>query len=215
MTPVNVWDVGVSHTLLFWLGRLSPVVFEAAGTRWEGRASCGKGEEIVLRDAAPARLPRVGRSAILAVIISSDLNTNAEELPVNNVLARQVGAVTIFIKQVSEADIALFELVTRPELGQHEEPAAPVRQPRKAAPYPLLVALLSAAAAYHTPRPELARFVRQDVHYSAPIYTDDVLTVTAELVEYDAAAHTLRIHAHCRNQDGLDLADGELLLMDE
>ncbi len=133
----------------------------------------------------------------------------------NNVLARQVGAVTTFTKQVSEADIALFELVTRPEVGSPEEPAVPMRQPRKAAPYPLLVALLSAAAAYHTPRPELARFVRQDVRFSAPIYTDDVLTITAELVEYDTAGHTLRISVHCRNQDGLDLAEGELLLMDE
>lgn len=133
----------------------------------------------------------------------------------NDVLARRVGAVTTFTKQVSEADIALFELVTRPEQGEPEEPAAPVRQPRKAAPYPLLVALLSAAAAYHTPRPELARFVRQDVRFSAPIYTDDVLSVTAELVEYDVAGHTLRIRAQCRNQDALDLAEGEFLLMDE
>lgn len=133
----------------------------------------------------------------------------------NDVLARQVGAVTTVTKQVSEADIALFELVTRFELGQPEEPAVPVRQPRKAAPYPLLVALLSAAAACHTPRPELARFVQQNVRFSAPIYTDDVLSVTAELVKYDAAAHTLSIRAHCRNQDGLDLAEGDFLLMDE
>jgi hypothetical protein len=138
-----------------------------------------------------------------------------EEFPVNNLLARQVGAVTTFTKQISEADIALFELVTRPEKRVPEEPPVPVRQPRKAAPYPLLVALLSAAASYHTPRPELARFVRQEVRFSAPIYTDDVLSATAELVEYDAAGHTLRIHAHCHNQDGLDLAEGEFLLMDE
>jgi hypothetical protein len=134
---------------------------------------------------------------------------------VNNPGVRQVGAVTTFTKQVSEADIALFELVTLLEQVQPEEPAVPVRQPRKAAPYPLLVALLASAAAYHTPRPELARFVRQDVHFSAPIYTDDVLSVTAELVEYDAAGHTLRIRTHGWNQDGLDLAEGEFLLMDE
>ncbi|HEX8037137.1 MAG TPA: hypothetical protein VF510_25005 [Ktedonobacterales bacterium] len=133
----------------------------------------------------------------------------------NNPGTRQVGVVTTFTKQVSEADIALFELVTRLEQVQPEEPAVPVRQPRKAAPYPLLVALLASVVAYHTPRPELARFVRQDIHFSAPIYTDDVLSLTTELVEYDAAGHTLRIRARCRNQDGLDLAEGEFLLMDE
>lgn len=133
----------------------------------------------------------------------------------SDVRARQVGAVITFIKQVSEADIALFELVTRPEQEPPEEPGLPVRQPRKAAPYPLLVALLSTAAAYHVARPELARFIRQDVHFSAPIYTDDVLSATAELVEYDVAGHTLRIHAQCSNQDKLDLAEGEFLLMDE
>lgn len=138
-----------------------------------------------------------------------------EELSVNHVLARQVGTITTFTKEISEADIALFELVTRLEQRQSEEPETLVRQPRKAAPYPMLLALLSAAAACHTTRPDLARFVRQDMRFSAPIYTDDVLSMTTELVEYDAAGHTLRIRAHCRNQDGLDLAEGEFLLMDE
>lgn len=162
------------------------------------------------------RLPRADGSVILATIVTIVyLISSLEGLPVNNPGARQVGAVTTFTKQISEADIALFELVTRVDNGVPEEPPAPGRQPRKAAPYPLLVALLSVAAAYHTPRPELARFVRQEVRFSAPIYTDDVLSATAELVEYDAARHTLRISARCHNQDGLDLAEGEFLLMDE
>jgi len=124
-----------------------------------------------------------------------------------------IGATATFTKQVSEADIALFSLVTRDEAVELAEPPAPVRQPRQAAPYPLLAAFLAAAAARHAPSTQPARFARQDVRFSQPIYTDDTLCAVAEIAGYDEASRTLHIHAACENQDGLRLAEGDFYLL--
>jgi len=126
-----------------------------------------------------------------------------------------IGSTTTFTKQVSEADIALFSLVTRDEAVEAGEPPAPVRQPRQAAPYPLLAALLAAAAARHAPPALPARFARQDVRFSQPIYTDDTLCAVAEVAEYDEVSRTLHIRAACENQDGLRLAEGDFYLLAE
>jgi acyl dehydratase len=124
-----------------------------------------------------------------------------------------IGTTATFTKQVSEADIALFSLVTRDEAVEAGEPPAPVRQPRQAAPYPLLAALLAAAAARHAPSALPARFARQDVRFSQPIYTDDTLSAVAEVAEYDEGSRTLHIRAACENQDGLRLAEGDFYLL--
>jgi acyl dehydratase len=134
---------------------------------------------------------------------------------VSEATARQIGTVATFTKQVSEADIALFELVTRDENQPTEEPAAPVRKPRQAAPYALLAAFLASAVARHAPDPGTARFSSQAIQFAAPAYTDDTLSAVAELAAYDAASRTLRIRATCENQDGMRLADGEFALLDE
>lgn len=128
-------------------------------------------------------------------------------------LAGVIGSITTFTKQVSEADIALFSLVTHDEAAEPREPPALVRQPRQAAPYPLLAALLAAAAARHAPPAPPARFARQDIRFSQPIYTDDTLSAVAEVAGYDEASHTLHIRAACENQDGLRLAEGDFYLL--
>lgn len=129
---------------------------------------------------------------------------------------REVGATATVTKQISEADVALFSLVTKDDVMNGDEPpAAPVRQPRQAAPFPMLAAFLASAAARHMPRPDLARFERQVVEFAAPAYTDDTLSATAEIAAYDSASHSLHIRAHCDNQEGLRLAEGEFILIAE
>lgn len=128
---------------------------------------------------------------------------------------REIGATATIIKQISEADVALFGLVTKDDLLGGDEPRPPVRQPRQAAPFPMLAAFLATAAARHLPQPDLARFERQVVEFAAPAYTDDTLSATAEIAGYDSASGTLRIRAHCDNQEGLRLAEGEFILKDE
>jgi len=128
---------------------------------------------------------------------------------------REVGATATVTKQISEADVALFGLVTKDDLMNGDDPPPPVRQPRQAAPFPMLAAVLASAAARHLPRPDLARFERQVVEFAAPAYTDDTLSATAEIAAYDRASGSLRIRAHCDNQEGVRLAEGEFILKDE
>lgn len=128
---------------------------------------------------------------------------------------REVGATATVTKQISEADVALFGLVTKDDVMNGDDPPPPVRQPRQAAPFPMLAAFLASAAARHLPQPDLARFERQVVEFSAPAYTDDTLSATAEIAGYDGASHSLHIRARCDNQEGLRLAEGEFILRDE
>lgn len=128
---------------------------------------------------------------------------------------RSVGATATVTKQISEADIALFELVTKDESLSADDPPNPVRQPRQPAPFALLAAFLAAAAARHAPRPTRARFEREAVRFAAPIYTDDTLSAVARVTAYDSASRSLHIAAHCDNQEGQRLAEGEFILIEE
>lgn len=123
-----------------------------------------------------------------------------------------VGETVTFTKQVSEADAALFLLVTREDDAPAEDPVKPVRRPREAAPFGLLAALLASAAVRHLPQPELASFRHQEISFSAPAYTEDTLSAVARLTAYDSATQTLHIHVLCDNQDGLRLAEGTFAL---
>lgn len=126
--------------------------------------------------------------------------------------ARQVGAIETLSKQLSEADVALFVLVTNDTPTYSEEPPSPVRQQRQAAPMSVLSALLTSVAARHAERPEIARFVSQTVQFFEPAFTDDTVTAIAEVIAVDTVGHTLVTHVRCENQEGRRLAEGEIAL---
>lgn len=130
-------------------------------------------------------------------------------------LTRRIGTAATLTKQLSEADIALFVLVTGDAPLDREEPPDPRAGLRQTAPLSLLAALLASAAARHAARPEQARFLSQSVRFAEPALTDDTITATAEIVGYDEAERALRIEARCANQEGRQLADGQFLLRDE
>jgi acyl dehydratase len=126
-----------------------------------------------------------------------------------------VGKIATLTKQLSEADIALFELVTGDAPLAREEPPDPRRGPREAAPLSLLAALLAAAAARHAARPDQARFLSQTVRFAEPALTDDTVTATAKIVGHDPTEHSLRIKARCENDEGRLLADGTFVLRED
>ena len=127
-----------------------------------------------------------------------------------------VGATARLTKQISEADVALFELVTRDDGMGASEPQRVDRRPRQAAPFPLVAAMIASVAGRLQPDSSApARFVREELTYSAPAYTDDTLCAVAEVTGYDSASHTLRVFAHCENQEGLRLAEGCFYLRDD
>jgi hypothetical protein len=130
-------------------------------------------------------------------------------------LAHRVGAIATVTKQLSEADVALFALVTGDAPLNTEEPPDPQRGVRQAAPLSLLAALLASAAAQHAERPDLARFISQTVRFREPALTDDTITAAAEIVGYDASEHALQIDVRCDNQEGRRLAEGRFLLHED
>lgn len=126
--------------------------------------------------------------------------------------SRKAGAVVTLEKRLSEADIALFALVTSDGISPTEESPQTDRRPREAAPAAMLAALLAAAAARHATYPHLARFISQSARIIEPAYTDDLVTVTARLAAYQKATGEMRVVARCEGEDGRALAEGEMVL---
>ena len=129
--------------------------------------------------------------------------------------ARRVGAVATLTKQLSEADVALFTLVTGDAPLEREEPPDPAARPRQVAPLSLLGALLTSAATHHATAPEHAQLVSQTVQFHAQVLTEDTVTATAKLIGYDAAQHVLQIEVRCEDQAGRRLADGQVVLRED
>jgi acyl dehydratase len=124
----------------------------------------------------------------------------------------RVGDIVALSKSVSEADIALYELISRDDAFVPEDPTPPRRQPRQMGPYPFLASLLAAAAAYPVSLPAQASFRSQQIEFAAPMYTDDTLYMTVEIVAYDEAARTIAVTVNCQNQDQQHLAHGTFTL---
>ena len=124
----------------------------------------------------------------------------------------KVGDIVALSKSVSEADIALYGLISRDDAFVPEDPTPPKRQPRQMAPYPFLASLLAAAAAYPVSLPAQASFRWQQIEFSAPMYTDDTLYMTVEIVAFDEVARTIDVSVNCQNQDQQRLAHGTFTL---
>lgn len=134
----------------------------------------------------------------------------------NESISQQTGAVTTLTKQISDADVALFMLVTGQTTVTPDQvmPLA-AQNTRQIAPMAMLSAMLSGAAAQHGLRPGSVRLVSEAIRFVEPAYTDDTLTATAELIGRDTGSQSLRIFTHCENQDGRRLAEGEFVLSDQ
>ena len=133
----------------------------------------------------------------------------------NETTSHQDGAVATITKQISEADVALFLLVTGMTTVTPEQIPIPAQTTRQIAPMAMVAAMLSGAAAQHGLRPGSVRFVSESVRFVEPAYTDDTLVATAELAGRDDTTRTLRVLARCENQDGRRLAEGEFILSDQ
>ena len=125
----------------------------------------------------------------------------------------KVGDVITLHKTVSDADIALFELISRDDAFVPEDPTPPLREERRMAPYPLLASLLATAAASHpVSDPEHRAFLREHIEFLAPLYTNDTLDMIVEVTTHDEAGRTVRISVDCRNQDQQHIAHGDFIV---
>jgi hypothetical protein len=124
----------------------------------------------------------------------------------------QVGAMVTLTKVISEADVALFTLVTNDRLPATDEPLTLDEGEPGPVPGALVAALLACAAvrvAGGHPRTTIAR---AEVRCLASAQPDDALTVTAEVTAFDGGACSVSAHAHCVDQRGRHLADGSFEL---
>lgn len=133
----------------------------------------------------------------------------------NESSSHQDGAVRTLTKQISDADVALFLLVTGQVNVTPEQTPIPSQTTRQIAPMGMLAAMLSGAASQHGLRPGTVRFFSEQIRFIEPAYTDDTLTATAEVTGRDDPNQSLRVFAHCENQDGRRLAEGEFILSDQ
>ena len=130
----------------------------------------------------------------------------------NDGAAGVVGATRTVTHALSEADLALFALVMgQAELGPeaHLE-AEPGYQ--RVAPPALLMALLTTAAAQHSARPALARFVSAQARFIEPAYAEETVRASATVVGMDEATGALRVRAVCETEAGRRLAEADYLL---
>ncbi len=133
----------------------------------------------------------------------------------NESTSHQDGAVTTLTKQISDADVALFLLVTGQVTVTPEQIPIPAQSARQVAPMAMIAAMLSGAAAQHGLRPGSVRFLSEQIRFVEPAYTDDTLTATAELMGRDDASQSVRVFVHCENQEGRRLAEGEFVLSEQ
>lgn len=131
--------------------------------------------------------------------------------------AQAIGATATVTRTLSEADLALFALVT----GAAEAPAdeaqpnlglAGEARYRQAAPPALLASLMTTSAAQHSERPAWARFLSAQIRFIEPAYTDDMVRAQATVTAVDDATGALRVSAHCESVEGRRLAEGDFLL---
>lgn len=119
-----------------------------------------------------------------------------------------IGATVTCVKVISEADIALFSLVTDDHLPEADEPPNANEDMRVPVPPALVAALLAGAAARVAGTAQPAAIERADVRCVAIAQPDDTLTVIAEVTDYDESTHLITARARCADQTGRHLADG-------
>jgi acyl dehydratase len=119
-----------------------------------------------------------------------------------------IGATVTCVKVISEADIALFSLVTDDRLPQADEPPNANEDERLPVPSALVAALLAGAAARVAGDAQPAAIERADVRCVAVAQPDDTLTVVAEVTAFDDGTRLITARARCIDQDGRHLADG-------
>jgi hypothetical protein len=119
-----------------------------------------------------------------------------------------VGATLTLTKAMSEADVALFTLVTNDQPPNPDEPLPLDPMGRIQLPSAMLAAMLAVAASRHAGGLAAASIARADVVVPGVGWTGETLTTTAEVTAYDAASRTLRVRVQCANDQGQRLAEG-------
>ncbi len=125
----------------------------------------------------------------------------------------RVGDGAEFTKNISESDIYLFAGVTGDLNPAHinEEYAKRTFFKMRIAHGMLLAGFISAVMGNKLPGPGTI-YIKQELHFLAPVYVGDTVTARAELVETIPAENRARFKTTCFNQVGKVVLDGEAIV---
>jgi len=117
-------------------------------------------------------------------------------------------------KVVSETDIYLYVGMTGDlnPLYIDESYAAAHRFRGRVAPGALTTGLVIAVISTKLPGPG-AILEREDLHFTAPVRPGDTITAFAEVAEVIPSRGRVRLHTVCKNQDGVVVLEGEVVVL--
>jgi 3-hydroxybutyryl-CoA dehydratase len=128
-----------------------------------------------------------------------------------------VGQTDRYVRFVSDADVALFALVTGDEHPLHLDMdyATTTQFEKRIIPVGLLNGLIEAACAKTIPGYR-GIFHRQTVEFPVPAYVDDEITVIITVTQVHPDAGRITCHIAVQRSDSVDVAcgDAEFLLVD-
>jgi 3-hydroxybutyryl-CoA dehydratase len=117
-------------------------------------------------------------------------------------------------KIVSETDIHLYIGMTGDlnPLYTDESYAATQRYHERVAPGALTAGLVVAVISTRLPGAGTI-LEREDLHFTAPVRPGDTITAFAEVVEVIASRGRVRLSTVCKNQDGVVVLEGEVVVL--
>jgi 3-hydroxybutyryl-CoA dehydratase len=117
-------------------------------------------------------------------------------------------------KQIRDEDIRAFAQITDDTNPVHldDEYAATTTFGRRIAHGMLTASIISAVLANDLPGPGTI-YLGQDIKFKAPVFVDDTITATVEVVKYREDRRIATLRTTCVNQDGVLVIDGEAVVI--
>lgn len=126
----------------------------------------------------------------------------------------KIGDSVKFTKTITQADVTLYAGISGDFNPVHmDKTYAETTQFKKPVVHGMLTAgLISAAVG--TGLPGIGTIaISQTLKFMAPVFIDDTITATAEVITKDDAKHRVTLHTYCTNQDGVVVLDGESIVL--
>lgn len=126
----------------------------------------------------------------------------------------EIGVTASRTKTITDADIRAFALASGDTNSVHldEEAAARSRFGRRIAHGMLTASVISAVLGNDLPGPGTI-YLGQDLKFKAPVFLDDTITATVELIQYREEKRIATFRTTVTNQAGVLVIEGEAVVI--
>lgn len=144
--------------------------------------------------------------------MSGEVGTTAKVRPAPATIA--VGQRASYTRPITADDISLFAALTGDCNPVHldNEYAATTRFGHRIAHGMLVASLISATLANDLPGPGSV-YLGQTLKFLAPVYPDDTVTATVEVVSVREDKPIVTLRTTCANQNGVPVIEGEAIVL--